>query len=308
MSKIETLADILVECQYCSTITQVAQKLYVSQPYVSQILQSTESKYNVTLVARSKNPIQLTPAGSHMLKHLTRLINEKNLLNDEMSWYAKNRNNITSITFNQPLATLMGAEIFTKLRAEFPNTIFYNNEQTTYVALRSLLEDKTDIFIGSALTNKEIITLPITKNESPLILIPKANSLYSKVSSNIDLNKNLSLFENCNFIGLSGRSYFQDIINQLFTDNNIHINTTIFVPNTIAATLTALHGSEIAITLPFVLPRLQIPQSKYKLIPIPQNLFNASFGISYRRNCNSTIKSIVNTLKNLIIKFYNQKD
>jgi len=78
MTKSKILLEILTECQHCRTITQVAQKLYVSQPYVSQILQNAEQQYQVTLVDRETLPIQVTLAGKRLLKYLIQLTDDEN--------------------------------------------------------------------------------------------------------------------------------------------------------------------------------------------------------------------------------------
>ncbi|MBN7275387.1 LysR family transcriptional regulator [Ligilactobacillus pobuzihii] len=306
MSKIKILSEILLECQHCTTLTQVAEGLYVSQPYVSQILKEAEQQYQVVLVKRTKIPIHVTPAGRRLLKNLIQLINDKKALSDEMALFAGQQKCQMNITFNQPLATLMLPELYTALETNFPGMSFEFNEQTTYLATQSLLENESKIFVGSALNHRKITTLPITQDEKPLILIPKTNPLYAKVSSQTDLNQNWRLFENSDFIGLSGQSYFQNIVNKLFVDHGVNINVKLNVPNTIAATLTALHSSAMTVTLPFVLPRLQIPKEKYKLITIPTALFNAELGISYGKDAEQMVKNVAEYLQHLIIKFYSK--
>lgn len=306
MSKIQILSEILTECQRCRTITQVAHKLYVSQPYVSQLLQTTEQQYHVTLVERENLPIQVTPAGTRLLKHLIKLIDDQNSLDNEMAVFASKQQGKVSVTFNQPLATLMAPELLSSLDVSFPDVLFEFDEQTTYLATQYLLENKTKIFVGSMLSNQEITTCPVTQDELPLFLIPKTNALYPLISTQTDLNNQLDLFENADFIGLSGRSYFQDILDHIFTDHNIDINIKLRVPNTIAATLTALNSSAITVTLPFVLPRLQLPRNQYKLIPIPNTLFNARLGVAYRQDAEPLIKAIAADLQELIAKFYNE--
>lgn len=306
MTKSKILLEILTECQHCRTITQVAQKLYVSQPYVSQILQNAEQQYQVTLVDRETLPIQVTLAGKRLLKYLIQLTDDENALNQEMALFANKHQGKISVTFNQPFATVMAPELFSDLEAAFPDVLFEFDEQTTYLAVQNLLANQTRLFVGSIPTNQEIYSLTVTHDEFPLILVPKNNPIYPKINVNASLTENLNLFENADFIGLSGQSYYQDILDRIFTDHNIDVNIRLQVPNTISATLTALHSSSITATLPFVLPRLQIPSNQYKLVPIPRTLFNARLGVSYRQDADQLVVNIARVLQQLIARFYTE--
>ena len=46
------------------SISKAAEKLYLSQPYLSQYLAKLESNLGVTLLDRSRSPLQLTQAGA----------------------------------------------------------------------------------------------------------------------------------------------------------------------------------------------------------------------------------------------------
>ncbi|GAW98497.1 LysR family transcriptional regulator [Secundilactobacillus mixtipabuli] len=308
MSKNQILSQILTECQHCRTITQVASNLYVSQPYVSQILQAAEKQYHVALVNRDVLPIQVTLAGIKLLKHLTQLIEDQHDLENEMALFSTKHQGKVLITFNQPMATLMAPELFKPLEAGFPDVLFEFDEQTTYLAKQSLLEGKANLFVGAALNDQNITTLPITHDERPLIIIPKSTPLYSQLRPEDDFNENLNLFENADFIGLLGQSYYQDLIELIFSDNHIDINIRLRVPNLISATLTALHSSASTATLPFILPRLQIPRDQYRLLSIPETHINAQLSISYKKDASQLTQTIAKTLQDLIAKFYTKKN
>lgn len=308
MSKFQILSQILTQCQHCRTITQVASNLYVSQPYVSQILKTAEKQYHVTLVNRETLPIQITLAGEKLLKHLIQLIEDQNALENEMALFTIKHQGKILVTFNQPMATLMAPELFKSLEASFPDVLFEFDEQTTYLAKQSLLEGKANLFVGAALNNPNITTLPITHDEQPLIIIPKSTPLYPRLRPENDFNKNLNLFENTDFIGLLGQSYYQYLIERIFSDNNIDVNIRLRVPNLISATLTALHSAASTATLPFILPRLQIPRDQYKLISIPETLLNAQLSISYKKGSSQLTQKIAKTLQNFVAKFYTKND
>lgn len=53
----------VTEIENCGSITKAADKLYVSQPYLSKILRETEEEFQITIFVRGKNGIQLTESG-----------------------------------------------------------------------------------------------------------------------------------------------------------------------------------------------------------------------------------------------------
>ena len=63
----QLLYQILSTINQSRTISQVANQLYLSQPYISQVISKSEKKYQVKLVNRSSLPIELTKAGKQLL-------------------------------------------------------------------------------------------------------------------------------------------------------------------------------------------------------------------------------------------------
>lgn len=53
----------IAEIENCGSITKAADKLYVSQPYLSRLLKETEEEFQITIFVRGKNGIQLTESG-----------------------------------------------------------------------------------------------------------------------------------------------------------------------------------------------------------------------------------------------------
>ena len=74
-----TLLQILKAVNYSQTISEVADKLYLSQPYISNLLKKTEVTYQARLITRTK-PIKLTAAGQAMINGLQAIISEEDRL------------------------------------------------------------------------------------------------------------------------------------------------------------------------------------------------------------------------------------
>lgn len=111
MTKEELLYDILTEVPHSRTITDIAQKTYMSQPYISQVIHSSEEKYGVKLINRSKLPILLTPAGIKIINDLAYIIEAQNKLAIDLAPLSKNNRSFIRIAFNQPWVMSIGSRI-----------------------------------------------------------------------------------------------------------------------------------------------------------------------------------------------------
>lgn len=67
MNSLEKKIQILENVNTSETITKLAAKLYLSQPYVSRLLKEMETEYGLILVDRQDKPISLTNAGRIVL-------------------------------------------------------------------------------------------------------------------------------------------------------------------------------------------------------------------------------------------------
>lgn len=80
---------ILTAVSTNNTISNVANGLYLSQPYVSQIISKTEKKYETKLVNRNEKPISLTAAGIKLLQDL----------DDEIKLHEKTKRDLSFFCF-----------------------------------------------------------------------------------------------------------------------------------------------------------------------------------------------------------------
>ena len=79
------------------SISKAADRLYLSQPYLSQYLAKLESNLGVTLLDRSHTPLRLTPAGELFYAYLERQdYLDRQLESDLRTLQSKSPSNSTS--------------------------------------------------------------------------------------------------------------------------------------------------------------------------------------------------------------------
>ena len=62
------------------SFSKAAQKLYVSQPWLSSVVKKVEQEIKTPLFDRTTNPISLTPAGRYYVEHVEQVM----AIEDEM--------------------------------------------------------------------------------------------------------------------------------------------------------------------------------------------------------------------------------
>ena len=295
MIKDKNLYDILRSVSSSTTISNIANKLFLSEPYISKVIKDAESKYHVILIKRNKKPISLTPAGSTLLKDLQKIVENRNELEYDLLPYQENSIYEIKVAFNQPWLETSDHNVIEYLMQQFPSIVFSFYEQTTNLAQNNLLNHTIDIFVGKVLVNKVIESTFIS--DSPLsFLIPKGNPLF-ELSADTLTPELFPKFDNIKFISLTSDSFFQAMIDHLFEENEISVNKVVKVANSQLADKLMLDSIGISIASSAYASQLTKKYSHcFKEIHIPTNMLQLSNGVSYLKGSPIMVRKIADKL------------
>lgn len=309
MSKEELLYDILTAVPSSRSITEVSKKLFLSQPYISQVIHSAEQKYRVELVDRSTLPIHLTNAGETIIKDLVAIIENQNKMQLDLLPFQANDHSFIRIAFNQPWVISIGDELARKIQYEFPNEHFEIVEQTSSVVEKKLETQETNLFAGKMFNNPELISNYIFRQRL-FFVIPARNPLFKDLKDRTTIKKSdLKKLNNQPFIGLIDESFSQEMIDHMFQDNSINVNKYIKVNNTLTATQMAIEGMGITISLfDTVKDRLNYDNYQFKIIEIPKEILRLDLGVSYSIHASTYVKKVAKVLKNILKEMAISKD
>ena len=292
MSKENNLYNILNEARLCDSISDIANKLFLSQPYVSRTLNDAEKKYNVILIHRKDKPIRLTKAGEVLLNKLRKIIETQNELEYDLRPYQKSKDYQVKVAINQPWLESNADKLLEYLIKLFPNITFAFNERTTNLAQNDLLNHGVDIFIGKFLTNKVIKSTYITQAKLYLV-IPEGCPAYKKFNDSELHQHDLQKLEGIPYISLTDDSFFQTMIDNLFNSHEVNLWKRIKIENSIATTKLAVKGNGFTIAMQDIASTIAKNENKkIKLIHIPDNLLQLSIGVSRLNNCSPIIEKI----------------
>jgi DNA-binding transcriptional LysR family regulator len=123
---------------------RAAQRLFLAQPSVSQMLQKLESDVGVRLVHRSSRTVQLTPAGTVFLAEIDRVFAAADRA-VTLAQQAAGRGGALRIATNYPASRLLLLPLLEDLRKREPGTTTMLREQGSPAQLRALARGDLDL-------------------------------------------------------------------------------------------------------------------------------------------------------------------
>ena len=141
--KIIQLEYFCAVCRYHS-ITQAAQKLYVTQPAISNAIRELEKEFSINLFTRSKNHMYLTKEGEIFYQKTSRLLDTINQTSSEL--YDLGRQ-VTPIRIGIPplLSTVFFPDMLIAFQNEYPSIPVELYEYGSIRAANLVLEETLDL-------------------------------------------------------------------------------------------------------------------------------------------------------------------
>ena len=139
--KQDVLYQILTTAEDCQTVSDIAKKLFLSQPYVSQVLSKAEKKYKVTLIERRTLPIELTEAGRTLCDGLERLHSDQMKIEQDLRRFTEEEQSYIKIGFSPVWIPGRDNHIIPQLQEKFSNTRFELIKTFSINSAKRLVED-----------------------------------------------------------------------------------------------------------------------------------------------------------------------
>lgn len=139
--------DYFVTIVETGSLTRAAEKLYVSQPYLSQYLKKLEKSLGVTLFDRTTSPMKLTYPGERYYRHVLQV----NRMNENMRKELQDIQSDTGGKLRLGVALWRGAcllpDVFPGFYRTFPNIKLELTEGSSNLLKAALMNDRIDIAV-----------------------------------------------------------------------------------------------------------------------------------------------------------------
>lgn len=200
------------------SFTKAAQKLYISQPALSQYVATIEDQFKTKFFDRSCNPLKLTPAGEIFIKKALEIINLKKELWRDLEDSSNNKIVTFSIGISPNRSPYILPLFIPQLKKDFPNIKIKLLEKTGVDLENALINNQIDIAIISLpLLEKSLVYEEFFKEE--LLLITPNEERYQYFNRKKVKLENL---KDENFILLQERQKLRTAIEAFFLEKNFN--------------------------------------------------------------------------------------
>lgn len=280
-----------------SNYGKAAKSLYISQPYLTQVIKRAESKINCELIDRSKLPYRLTEQGKIYYQYLTSIENNYAKLLREISAVSDIDNKVIKIgvlpslgSYLLPLFLPNFFDLHPNCRIELSETLPEKNEKLTQ-------NGELDFWLGQNSRNISPNLNSITWGRHRYrAVIPRCCDLYQKdvaiiPEGTININKLLCQ----NLVLTSKGSAIRKQIDQLLSVYKVEPK--IIMESTEINTVLKLATSNLGLTfIPESIYLMECP-SEYNIYEMPIDELNLDYFIAYHseRKLTNIDKDLIDT-------------
>lgn len=182
-----TVKDPALILQYLDTLlrygnfTKAAQQLYISQPYLTQLIRRKEEELGATLINRHSPHLQLTEAGKIYYQYLENINQEEVNFLHKLAQYNDN----DQVTIKIGALSAMGSFILPLVIPEFikacPHVKIILEEGVPSTSEKRIQNGDIDFYVGqSPETASPNLTVVKVGHEPYFVLVPKNSQFYDR--------------------------------------------------------------------------------------------------------------------------------
>lgn len=230
---------IFVTVVDCGSMSGAAQKLYISQPSVSQAIAELEKNYQVKLFERLSQKLYITEEGKRLLsyaRHITNSFEEMEKVMQEMQGSPH-----LNIGCSVSVGTYLLNDLLDSIEQKHPNCRTVATIDNTSAIEKLVLNNELDIAIVEGIVKSmELIQIPVYQDE--LVLLCGKNYHLAK-RENITFED----LEGENFISREKGSTERNQLEKVIEEHHIALNRCWNCTNTEAIKNAVIHGRGLAI-------------------------------------------------------------
>lgn len=285
-----------------SNYSKAAKSLYISQPYLTQVIKRIETQLNCELINRSKLPYQLTEQGKVYYQYLTSIENNYSNLLRELSALSDMNNKVIKIGVLPSLGSYLLPLFIPTFLSMHPNSKIELSEDIPEKNEKLTQNGELDFWIGQNSRNISPNLKSITWGKHRYYaIIPRSCSLYQKDVPIIP-DKTLDIFELLQqklILTCKGSAIRKQIDHLL---NIYKVTPNIIFESAEIHTIKQLATRDLGVTfVPESVP-VELCPSKYNIYHLPIDELNLDYFIAY--HCKRKLSTVD---KDLLDAFLTQR-
>ncbi|MPM54795.1 HTH-type transcriptional regulator CysL [bioreactor metagenome] len=266
---------IFITIVECKTMRKAAEKLYISQPAVSQAISELEKYYGVKLFERLSQRLYITEAGETLLSYARHIVSSFEDM--ESAMFDASSKMTIKIGGSVSIGTTMLIDIVEKLEEEIPGIdVRVTVDNTSTIESKVCLSDLDLAIVEGCLQSDEIIQIPV-HNDELVMVVGKNHSFWDRQCISISELHNQDVISREE--GSANRNQFE----QLLIENKIKINKKWSCTNTEAIKNLVKDGKGIAIISKLLIKK-EIEEKKLRIVNVDNIKVYRESKLIYHKN------------------------
>lgn len=163
------------------SFSKAAQKLYVSQPWLSAVVKKVEQEINAPIFDRSTNPISLTEIGEYYIKQIKKIIDIENETKEYIKKLQTTKTNIINIGSSMFFCIYVFPKLLEEFRLMYPEITLTLTEGDKNTLLYKLKNHKIDIILEAEDHSENNIISTPWATEEIILAVPASYSINKKL-------------------------------------------------------------------------------------------------------------------------------
>ena len=164
------------------SFTNAAKKLYVSQPSLSQIIQTAESNLGAPIFDRSTDPITLTPAGQLYVEAARQVTTISTNLRKQVEELSKEEFGTIRLGISVQRGMELLPELYPRFKKRFPHVGLELHEQGSATMEKSVLEGEVGIALLTTFPRHEELVYDLIQEEKLVLIVNRECELAKRIA------------------------------------------------------------------------------------------------------------------------------
>lgn len=230
---------IFVAVVDCGSMSRAAQKLYISQPSVSQAVAELEKYYHVKLFERLSQKLYITEEGEKLLSYARHIISSFEEMEDAMCEMKSTPH--LNIGCSVSVGTYLLNDLLDQIERAYPACRIVATVDNTSSIEQQVLNNKLDLgIVEGVVKSEDLIRIPVFQDELVLLCGRDHHLAGRKYISFEEL-------EGENFISREQGSAERNQMERVLEEHGVSLNRCLSSTNTEAIKNAVIHGRGIAI-------------------------------------------------------------
>ncbi|MEW9080207.1 LysR family transcriptional regulator [Terrisporobacter glycolicus] len=266
---------IFITIVECKTMRKAAEKLYISQPAVSQAISELEKYYDIKLFERLSQRLYITEAGETLLSYARHIVSSFEDM--ESAMFDASSKMTIKIGGSVSIGTTMLIDIVEQLEDEIPGIdVRVTVDNTSTIENKVCLSELDLAIVEGCLQSDEIIQIPV-HNDELVMVVGKDHSFWDRQCISISELHNQDVISREE--GSANRNQFE----QLLIENKIKINKKWSCTNTEAIKNLVKDGKGIAIISKLLIKK-EIEEKKLRIVNVDNIKVYRESKLIYHKN------------------------